>query len=973
MLSTVLPMSAQNKSFTVNRNDGASQKYSYSQGDRLVLSREDSQGKKHTDFVEQQVYVGNDVHNIPLTSIESITFDTQATEDEGKTFTVQESGGKIEYGDISIDFPSGTFNSNATVSVTEVKAGDILERDEVSTFYKVTLPLNAKKSIGVNIKSDNKDTDVAVVFHTPGWSTHNSKTITNSNIALSTTYAHGIYSAKIPASQNPSATSRISMTFGLAHTHISPSSLAARRLQTRADIGLEEVDDETEGGEVDWEINWGLLWWINSRNTLDKVEALIDDVMINALATITSLGFKVKGNRKIPIYFADIGDYGQHHQACWSNKNNWIELDEKVFFDNNVDVLAVKRTIIHELSHYFQADYDPREPFTRGDNREYWDNVYEGTSNWGVDEKRLMEAGGVWIEKFADENQLYDPNWESNFRDVLAAPFDVGVYGRTSDADDNKMNMYWGYGSAPMLEYFARKKGDTSIVKLYELWKSSPTVFGGFRTLLDKYAASLSMNSLFDRKTFKDYLNMQACGDLISFTKYGIVKSKEYTLKSFNAEAAYNNIKKVNETSSVDITLWNRGVTKSSFSGAGYDLGEGGKKLEIRQLETTDVNNCASYVYLLDKDDEIIYIGEYDVDDIGVMVISDEGMLKKLSDANSSLVILTTTKRDMAEKLTCKIEVTVKEETGLRIEPDKLEFDADGGSKYLDIYTKMPSFKHEKDKDWPSWLKVESYKDFTMKVTAEPNTSSTERKYTITVYALDAKGNKVGLPEEVEVTQKGKGGTNIASVLDFVKYVRVKFTSTVQYDLHATNGESASNEQWHSRNFNYTIGTIGAETTTNVSCSGNTATVTMTSTAYDDISNKTNVPGDWEVNKGISNLTLVIENINDIKNARIKSIEGKGEWSKSYVGDLNQKQEGELKASDIPIKETSSNKWSFIGEKKNGAVISKWVYKETYTPHYYNTPNLTKVKTYTWTGQDDYKIEVYLVDEVPVYSIYATR
>lgn len=79
MLGTALPMSAQNKSFTVNRNDGASQKYSYSQGDRLVLSREDSQGKKYADFVEQQVYVGNAVHNIPLTSIESITFDAQVT------------------------------------------------------------------------------------------------------------------------------------------------------------------------------------------------------------------------------------------------------------------------------------------------------------------------------------------------------------------------------------------------------------------------------------------------------------------------------------------------------------------------------------------------------------------------------------------------------------------------------------------------------------------------------------------------------------------------------------------------------------------------------------------------------------------------------------------------------------------------------------------------------------------------------
>lgn len=311
------------------------------------------------------------------------------------------------------------------------------------------------------------------------------------------------------------------------------------------------------------------------------------------------------------------------------------------------------------------------------------------------------------------------------------------------------------------------------------------------------------------------------------------------------------------------------------------------------------------------------------------------------------------------------------EEPYFEVDNNPLVFSSEPkGAQTVTVKTNL-KLRVKKDPKY-DWLTVKRNKNI-ITVSATKNTGD-ERKAS---FKIEFSKNGETVYDAITVKVEQKAFQDIVSddlgFIDFVKYVRVKFTSTVQYDLHATNGESASNEQWHSRNFNYTIGTIGAETTTNVSCSGNTATVTMTSTAYDDISNKINVPGDFEVNKGISNLTLVIENINDIKNARIKSIEGKGEWSKSYVGDLNQKQEGELKASDIPIKETSSNKWSFIGEKKNGAVISKWVYKETYTPHYYNNPNLTKVKTYTWTGQDDYKIEVYLVDEVPVYSIYATR
>ena len=325
--------------------------------------------------------------------------------------------------------------------------------------------------------------------------------------------------------------------------------------------------------------------------------------------------------------------------------------------------------------------------------------------------------------------------------------------------------------------------------------------------------------------------------------------------------------------------------------------------------------------------------------------------------------------RALRESQKKKVTFTVKQEgvqaASLTVTPTKLDYDGEGGTQTVTITTNQPKITYSMSDEDKSWITVSGTKS-AIDFKVEPNPSTEPRTAKVEIRARN-ENNDIVAKETVTINQKG--GTNTASVLDFVKYVRVKFTSTVQYDLHATNGESASNEQWHSRNFNYTIGSYHEKTTTNVSCSGNTATVTMTSTAYDDIHNKSHE----EVNKGSSNLTLVIENINDIKNARIKSIEGKGECSKSYAGDPNQKQEGEFMATDIPITKTSSNKWSFIGEKKSGAVISKWVYKETYYPHYYNNPNLTKVKTYTWTGQDDYKIEVYLVDEVPEYSIYATR
>ena len=240
----------------------------------------------------------------------------------------------------------------------------------------------------------------------------------------------------------------------------------------------------------------------------------------------------------------------------------------------------------------------------------------------------------------------------------------------------------------------------------------------------------------------------------------------------------------------------------------------------------------------------------------------------------------------------------------------------------------MPSFKYEKDKDWPSWLKVESYKDFTMKVTAAPNTSSTERKYTITVYALDAKGNKVGLPEEVEVTQKGKGGSTIREKLEmileseYIYWVGIGFRATCSYSYQETGKKSEQREEYYSGDIVPQY--LSAKDMMSISFNGNSAIVV--------------------VNGQFHSLNMTIDNIDSDKGI-ITSLN----YHYKHETSSNQLDERILKASNIPLGYNE-----FYGEKQDGTVLDQFK-----TVNYRKSEDYIFNAEYLWGGKPDYTIYVY--------------
>lgn len=455
MLGTVLPMSAQNKSFTVNRNDGASQKYSYSQGDRLVLSR-NSQGKEYADFVEQQVYVGNDVHNIPLTSIESITFDTQATEDEGKTFVIQESGGKVELGDITFDFPSATFESNSSVRVAEQKAGSTLGEDEVSKFYKLTMPLITKKPIKITLKCDKTYDDICLVAHAPAVALSAGEE-DYGNIPLSADYNNGYYTAEIPAFDSGNENESCYMTIGLARIALTSGNGARTR---------------SIGSEVDGKVG-NVAWKLQKRHSINMDDMLSNGALYDnlnkyikeALTILQGFDLKVSGERVIPIEFDILkpGEDGRFCQSAWDNACSVVKIRKEslksLMSGTEKDHVTIRKTLIHELMHYYQSDYDRRWAYTK----------YREP---GAEPLIMYESGAVWAEKFMNNGEysyLFVGEKLPTFLMSLECKLDIWRKLDNTYGWKNAWQQH-GYVQSFFLEHATLLKDNKSIAKLYKDW-----------------------------------------------------------------------------------------------------------------------------------------------------------------------------------------------------------------------------------------------------------------------------------------------------------------------------------------------------------------------------------------------------------------------------------------------------------------------------------------------------------------------
>lgn len=387
--------------------------------------------------------------------------------------TVPTTGGTITKEDVVINIPEGTFDKAEKVGLTKVTKDTIAVEDKVSDFYYMELPADANEPLTISLKSEKlADDDVYLVTYVPSHSLHNPDSITYAPISYKATYENGEYKATLPAFENDGASGSVNMSVGLAHMMELGS--GAQNAPTRVNM-----EGGTEGN-ISWHFEIGPLFYWANHGQLTIVVADINEYMHDAVKKITDLKFSVLEKRDIPILFSSMGpgEWGLFKQHPTNDSKSWIELSKTMVTSKDIDKDEVKQTIIHELFHYFQAEYDTRLPINKF-------RLCNG------DELLMYESGGRWIEKFMNNGvppikdykdrlpffvraldnieEVYQKDTDS-YSEKFASTIVKFFGGKGSYFDIGKARQTHGYAMGALLEYFSKQYGDKSIVELYEDW-----------------------------------------------------------------------------------------------------------------------------------------------------------------------------------------------------------------------------------------------------------------------------------------------------------------------------------------------------------------------------------------------------------------------------------------------------------------------------------------------------------------------
>ena len=385
-------------------------------------------------------------------------------------------GGVIKKGNIAINFPSGTFDSDTKVAITEVNKGSVGGEHEASPFYQLTLPASTRKPFIVKMKADDSSGEAEFIVRSPGYAVSLVSDVTN-EAAAETTGKNGVYTTTIPAFDCSDNKDNVSITIGLCKV---PDENAARRI-TRANHSVIGKD-----GNVSWELD--IDYWSEYSLDYKKLEAKLPTVNLyikEAIKTIHSLGFKLPDSVKLNYHLANtdylfglISSYGYYSRSLIGRSHDGIWLkDELLLYEAEENTQTLKQTIIHETLHNFQSYYLP-----------------SGLPTPIGEYNAMFEMGAVWIEKFMNGDQL-NGSWQMNeegLHNTFKYQFRFGLSRESIDI----MNLFiglspyaeYGYALGPLLHYMVSKKysrgyDDSVVESLYSSYWGRIAQSG--RTTLD--------------------------------------------------------------------------------------------------------------------------------------------------------------------------------------------------------------------------------------------------------------------------------------------------------------------------------------------------------------------------------------------------------------------------------------------------------------------------------------------------------
>ena len=709
----------------------------------------------------------------PLDLIDVIDDDDTEQQNNGTkpnkdAVTVGPNGALVTHGDISVNFPKGTFSEDHTVSISALTAGEVAGEHEVSKFYQVIMPATTKKKLTIRIKCDEQADDIYFVERSLGFAlSYNANTV--DIISHEGTYADGEYKMTIDPVDNGTGNETVTFAVGLAHVQRwdgEPSRSAATRVESGQ---ITWHLDLNYCPQQDWDLfivtipvpdvkNFGLLWLTGEKfKKFVEQKTLINGYIREAIDSIHALGYKVRTDRNIPYVFTagmDRDTYGAFCQSWWSDEKSCIQLNlDKIIA--GLDPVELRQTVIHETMHYFQADYDRRPPKVKAEKC--------------YDQLLMYESGAVWAEKCMDDGNLPFKFIKKYIMKASQGMVDIdGVQSGDGEATDFRAYQNHGYGMPMLLEYMVRKMGLTSTLELYEIWRDT-----GRNTIenLKAWAAKHNLN-IFEGSNYDNFIFSLLKGEItneiaptditdgkLTFTKTGtsseIVKSCcPYGARIFRVSLQMSKDSIMNKR--LVIFQRNEKVQTYAFFFNGQKREAWNKKATVGDSLVIDGATLESYRG--NNADTPIY----------VWVVSTN--------------ILNQTTHQSA--VTVRLEYDTQNAS---ITPSELHFPAEGGTKNLKITASgFKKFGYTISSEYSSWLSGKAVQGGNIEVTAKPNTSNEARTGYVRCYVTNeqnpTEAQKTYLPP-VKVTQDANttgGGTDIKVTSIYGETYSVLFSTTLK-------------------------------------------------------------------------------------------------------------------------------------------------------------------------------------------------
>jgi len=394
-------------------------------------------------------------------------------QEPAENLNVDKTGGTIFKEEFKLVIPSDAFPASVTMEITAQAKGSVMNEFEASPYYKVKLPRNFTKPLRIELPTDTEISqgDVYFRFSAPGVE------ISSQQESVSTIWIKGVkegdlyYAELEPFEEISDETGELIV--GLVKDY------------------QESDDSETRAitSEKKCVVYAPRFYHEESRDIALHVE--------EAIKQLEAIGFSfAKRNKQIQVEVKKLSGpdaYGYFIPSRYSSDWNSLVINSQKLSEKE----EIKRTIMHEMTHFVQYYYDPRWLVTK--------SFVGGDFLW------MDEAVAVWAES------LYVEGISSVQLGNQFCPLEG-----FSPLTGEEKNAH-GYGMAGLVRWMANRYGNDKIVELHKQQEAGATsVYDAFD---DAFPDLFLEYGIF----LKDYIRENGVKDLLQ----GVSRNKMY-LNSMN-------------------------------------------------------------------------------------------------------------------------------------------------------------------------------------------------------------------------------------------------------------------------------------------------------------------------------------------------------------------------------------------------------------------------------------------------------